>query len=234
MSVIGVEPWSIPGDIDGLDGRTNGRRYEDFRVPLPGGQRLRISVTSPLIDPMVQVFAPGGTEPLDQDDDSGQGVNARLIFTPPATAEYVIRVIGVFPQLNGPYLLSIDPARPLPDPIPAQGGAVGETTRWTEYEGSLEAQDASIDGLYFEDYGLNVAAGEDVFVRLDSDDFDPVVQVFAAANREGGPLQADDDSGPGQSSLLLFSRPQAGEYVVRVTTFSARRPTGRYRLRIGR
>src|ERR1044072_6507659 len=61
MSVIGVEPWSIPGDLDGLDGRTNGRRYEDFRVPRPGGQRLRISVTSPLIDPMVQVFAPGGT-----------------------------------------------------------------------------------------------------------------------------------------------------------------------------
>jgi len=233
-SVAGPERCSIQGDIDRLDGvNGDGLRYEDYRVAMQVGQSIAISAISAQIDPMIQVFEQRDGQPLAEDDDSGQGVNARLVFTAPRMGEYIIRVAGVFPQLRGPYTLTIGPARPLPAPIDTPGAPAGSTS-WTEFVGELSTDDGDLDGLYFDDYQLHLAANAELFVRLDSDDFDAMVQVYRATTREGNFLQSDDDSGPGPNSLLLFTRPQAGDYIVRVTTFSARRPTGRYRLRIGR
>jgi Bacterial pre-peptidase C-terminal domain len=135
--------------------------------------------------------------------------------------------------MNGPYQLTIESAPALPDPIATSAAAISETTRWSEFNRELVAGGARIGGVYFDDFRVTLTAGQEIFVRLDSTDFDPVVQIYDAANREGDYLVADDDSGPGRNSLLLYRAPAAGEYVVRVTTYSDRLPTGRYTLRIG-
>jgi hypothetical protein len=233
---MGTSPLRLQGDIDAQDG-VDGElqlKYEDFRISFPAGQSVRISATSFAMDPRLRILSPDRARILADDEDSGRGTNARLTFTPPDAGVYVVRVLGTYRGMNGPYWLTVEPALPLPDPMPADGGAGSETTHWSEFSGALTTQDAQIDGVYFDDFRLSVAAGQEVFVRLDSADFDPVVQIYPAANREGDYVMADDDSGPGRNSLLIFQRPEAGEYVIRVTTFSSAVPTGTYKLRIGR
>jgi hypothetical protein len=233
---LGDEPWTGEGDIDGLDGVDSELRlkYEDFPFIFQEGRPLRISATSLDMDPRVRILRPGSSQPLMDDDDSGRGTNARLTFTPTETGLYIVRVLGMFRGFNGPYRLRIEAAPPLPEPISAEGNAPSETTRWTSFEGELSADDASLDGLHFDDYRVSLAADQELFLRLDSTQFDPVVQIYAPEDREGDYLVSDDDSGPGRNSLLLFRRDTAGDYIIRVTTFSDRLPTGRYTLRVGR
>lgn len=233
---MGTSPLQLAGDIDQDDGvdRDLQLKYEDFRIIFEAGQRVRISAMSLDMDPQLRIFAPGGSQLLMHDQDSGPGSNARLIFTPPQPGMYIVRVVGTIRGLNGPYRLTIEPAQSLPDAVAVDGAAVAETTRWSEFSGELSTQDASIEGLYFDDYRVTVAADRDMWVRVDSPDFDPVVQIFAAVDREGDSLASDDDSGPGRNSLLVFRRPEAGEYIIRITTFSDRVPVGHYTLRVGR
>lgn len=229
-------PVVVEGDIDQDDGvdAELGLKYEDFRFILEAGQRLRISASSLMTDPRIRVFGPGGPQLLAEDTDSGPGNSARLIFTPSDAGIHIVRVLGTFRGINGAYQLAIEPALPLAEPLATEGATVAETTRWHEFGGELSAADSRVDGLYLDDYQISLDAGQSIFVRLDSSDFDPVVQIYPAANREGDYIALDDDSGPGTNALLVFQSDQPGDYIVRVTTFSNDPATGRYTLRIGR
>jgi hypothetical protein len=175
---------------------------------------------------------PGGDHVLAEDDDSGTGFNARLLFTPQVAGSYRIRVIGVFPTLTGTYSLRIERAPPLPDPH-LVNSAPESTTTWISLTGQLKPESPAMEGRYFEDYLVRLGLHDELYIRLDSSDFDPLIQVLSATNREGSPLASDDDSGPGTNSLLLFNATEAGDYVIRVTSFGPNK-SGSYRLRIGR
>lgn len=230
----------IDGALDAADPRdANQRRYEDHTVTLRAGQSYRIGVISARFDPVVQILRPGQEELLAWDDDSGTGTNARAIFTPGATGEYVVRTLAFLPESVGAYRLSVDPAVPLPDPTPIHPPAQTspDTTHWTTYEGRLSEDDPILDVVHFDDYLITLAAGEELFVRLDSEAFDPLIRIYRADGREGEAIALDDDSGPGRNAFLLFVSPAAGDYVVRVTAFGTTRTrgfVGDYRLRIGR
>jgi hypothetical protein len=59
-----------------------------------------------------------------------------------------------------------------------------------------------------------------------------MVQVIALDGRENEPpatLGEDDDNGPGLNSLLVFEAGEAGDYIIRVTSFGTN-STGAYRL----
>ena len=233
IPIIGDEPWSVIGDIDSLDGTTRaGLLYEDHRVEFMAGQRLRISASSNQIDPLVQVLRPGSDEVLAEDDDSGFRLNARLIFTPNESGIHIIRVVNSFPGLRGLYALNAESAQPFPAVMPIEGIG-GRPTEWTHIDGDLGAGDARLEGRIFKDYVLRLSQGDELLLRLESTDFDPIVQVIRADDREGGFLAGDDDSGIGTNSLLLFRAENTGDYVIRVTTFS-QGETGRFTLRVGR
>lgn len=232
--LVGATPWTMQGDIDSVDGTNEDNlSYENVRVTLEADRRLRISVLSQEIDPRVEVYALGSEEMIDSNDDGGQGVNARLDFTPRQAGVHIIRVVGVLRDVFGTYQLVIEPVEPLPNPLPAVGASAG-ATNWTEIAGALTADDVNIEGRNFDDYQLSLSAGDEILVRLDSTEFDPLVQIYPASGRDGEYLQVDDDSGPGNSSLLLFKAIETGDYVVRVSSFSYSRSSGQYRLRIGR
>lgn len=229
------------GALDAGDSRdANGRRYEDHRVTLQAGQSYRISMISARFDPIVQVWAPGSTEPDAWDDDGGVGTNARALFTPTVAGDYVVRALAFLPESTGAYRLSVYPALPLPAPLPTQPPPAQrspDTTVWTSYSGSLTEDDAILDVVHFDDYLVTLAAGEEMFVRLDSESFDPLVRVYPANAREGEHVAFDDDSGRRRNALLLFAPAQAGDYIVRVTAFPTTRTRGflgDYRLRLGR
>jgi hypothetical protein len=59
-----------------------------------------------------------------------------------------------------------------------------------------------------------------------------MIQILRADQRDSDPLQTldgDDDTGVGFNSLLAFRAEEAGDYIVRVTSFG-QNSTGAYRL----
>ncbi|MBI1252020.1 MAG: hypothetical protein GC189_11160 [Alphaproteobacteria bacterium] len=95
-----------------------------FRVDLTGGQIYTFAVNgygpNPLSDSVVTVLGDDGSE-LATDDDSGEGENALLGFTPQQTGTFVVQVTG-YSQLTGEYDLTVrqgPPPAPEPEPRPA-------------------------------------------------------------------------------------------------------------------
>jgi len=228
-------PWTASGSLAAGDRRDpENRFYDDHLVTMRAGQRIRISATGTGVDTMLQIYPAGSTtgEPLAMDDDSGGDLNPRLLFTPPADGQYVVRVISFAPGATGVYGVRAEPQPPLPAPVTAHSDTITTTGTWRIFQGSLSAGDPDNDGHHFDDYRITVAEGAHVLIQLDSQEFDPLVQIFpASGGGEGEPVQMDDDGGPGLNSLMVFDAFEAGDYIVRVTSFGPG-STGAYRLSV--
>jgi hypothetical protein len=112
--------------------------YRDFSLPVRAGEVLTLDLESPNFDPMLEVgvTSPIGFAVADQDDDSGEGLNARLVLRPQSRGTLVVRArtrraeVGCFnlrvtetelrPAARGP-------ATPPPAAIGPQACAAAET-----------------------------------------------------------------------------------------------------------
>jgi hypothetical protein len=223
----------VSGELQASDprGSEEASRHDDYRVQLRAGERVRISLDSEAFDPIVQVFRAGAMdEPVAENDDSGESLNSRLSFAAPADGAYVVRVLSFDPAQTGAYTLRAEPLPPLPAPVTAHGGTA--TTTWRVFQGELSSADPDNDGLHFDDYQISLRQGEQVIVRVDSTAFDPMVQILTASGRSGPGMETDDDTGPGTNALLGFEADEAGNFIVRVTSFGSGQ-TGAYTLRVG-
>ncbi|MNS56785.1 hypothetical protein D3C72_896570 [compost metagenome] len=225
---IGAE---VRGRLEEGDPRTRGNeayRYDDYRVQLRAGQRLQAELRSSDFDAYLAVYAEGRTtgEPLASDDDgAGSGMNARLRFTPESDGVYIVRARPFSGLETGAYTLALServaPRQPRPGRISVGDYANGRLT-------SGDAEDE--DGKTFDAYAFRANAGDRVAILLESDDFDPVVRVGRIVG--GSFVQAaqnDDGDGKGLNSYLVFTAPQAGEYLIQTTSVSGD-SEGDYRL----
>ncbi|MGH7026731.1 PPC domain-containing protein [Brevundimonas sp.] len=225
---IGAE---VRGRLEDGDARTRGDeayRYDDYRVQLRAGQRLQAELRSSDFDPYLAIYAEGRAsgEPLASDDDgAGSGTNARLRFTPESDGVYIVRARPFSGLETGAYTLALServaPRQPRPGRITVGGDVSGRLT-------SGDAEDE--DGNVFDAYAFRANAGDRVAVLLEADDFDPVVRVGRMIN--GGFVQAaqnDDGAGKGLNSYLVFTAPQAGEYVIQAASVAGA-AEGDYRL----
>ena len=229
-------PWTAAGRLQNGDDQDGDHRlYDIHALLLTGGTRYRVSVDSPTeggFDTVLQLLRPGSTEPLAENDDAGGTLNSRLAFVPDRSGEYLIRVHGFSPEARGPYTVGVEPMPPLPAPISAAPSATATTT-WRIWDGALGADDPDNDGHRYDDYLVHLNAGQH-FVALDAtgpEPFDTLVQLLRPEDREGSPVETDDDGGSDLNSVLVFDAREAGDYIVRVTSFGEN-AAGRYRLRI--
>jgi hypothetical protein len=73
------------------------------------------------------------------------------------------------------------------------------------------------DGGFFRDYQVNLQAGDNVAIDLESNEFDPIVSLIKP---DGTPLGDNDDAPGGGTNSLLFTRiKESGAYIVRVRSF---------------
>lgn len=201
--------------------------------------RYDIAVSSDQFDTMLQVFRAGEDRALLTVDDSATDTNARTVFVPDRSGDYVVRALAFSPESLGTYHLLINAVPPLPAPLPtaAPAGTSAGRMSWRAYRGALAETDANSDGIPFDDYLVTLAAGEEIIVRLDSTQIDPLLRIYRADRRDSGTLTSDDDGGIGRNSMLAFAAPRAGNYVIRATAFwptQTRARFGSYLLRIGR
>ena len=225
-------PHNGEGRLEATDPATaEGERYDDHVIRLAAGQRVRLSAASETFDTILQVYQAGSMgQPIAENDDAGDALNSRMTFTAPGAGNYVVRVQS-FPESGmGVYRLTAETAPPLPAPVTVPTAT--EQGEWRVFRGTLQAGDGEIDGRRVDDYQITLRAGETVILRLDTDAFDPIVMLMPVGDREGSPLEKDDDTGAGLNALLGFTSEAADHYIVRVTGFSEN-SEGAYTLRIG-
>jgi len=101
---------SITGTFDASDSRLPDQSYfERWTLSATAGQRLIITLSSRDFDSYAIVARATGTDVqyLLQDDDSGGGSDAQIVFEVPATGEYMIIANSRAPEARGVYTLSV-------------------------------------------------------------------------------------------------------------------------------
>jgi hypothetical protein len=87
------------------------------------------------------------------------------------------------------------------------------------------------DGGFARDYQIQLKAGEQIAIDLNSEAFDPVVILM---NAEGKNIGKNDDGPDGSSNSLLFARiKDAGTYIIRVQGFGDT-SSGAFKLKVSR
>jgi hypothetical protein len=221
---------TIEGRLDNTDPQVDGHsHFDEHRISLAAGQRVAITVTTEAFDPVAELYRPGGVSPIARNDDDGTSLNSRLVVSAPAAGNYMLRVLSFGGDRMGAYTVGITPLAPLPTPVTAHSST--ETRSWRVFQGEITAEDES-QGRRFDDYQITLRQGELALIRADSTAIDPLVEVMAAAERDGPAMATDDDSGVGLGSLIAFEAPLNGDYIVRVYSLNPE-GTGAYTLRIG-
>ncbi|MEW5931382.1 MAG: PPC domain-containing protein [Gemmatimonadota bacterium] len=186
-------------------------------------------------------------EEIESDDDRGGGTDSRVSAALPAAGTYALRVNTVYGGRTGAYTLEL--ASGVTEDTSREGDEHDqehESARTTALHprarpiragqtvsDSLRAGDpADGDGTYYQDWLYTGRRGERIVVTLRSQAFDSYLQFGRAAEGKFTYMDAQDDRGGGNDSLLAIALPEDGEYVLRVNTIS--KATGPYSLTLER
>jgi hypothetical protein len=229
-------PMHVTGALTDNDAQGDEHhRYDDIRLHLEAGQRYRISVNSDAFDPVAHLYRPGNVfsdeSQVAMNDDS-EGLNSRISYTPRDSGDYTLRVIGFAAEARGAYTADAALLPPLPPPNTTPGRQVAVNGSWLLWEGDLSETDADADGHPYDDYLIHLDAHTPRYIALEGMGFDAMVQILRPGDRGNDSpdiVDSDDDSGVGLNSLLAFAPDEAGDYIVRVTSFGEH-ARGTYRL----
>jgi hypothetical protein len=224
-------PWSVSGRIedgDSADASNEDKRFDEYPLRLEAGRRYWISVESSAFDPTARLYRAGSEEVVAENDDSGGTLNSLISYRPTEAGDYVLRVTPLTALGRGAYRAAAAVAPAWPAPLTFFRRM--EATVWRVYTGELTASDPDNGGVRFDDYLVHFEAGQERMMMLDAS-FDTVLQIYRAGDREGEPLNSNDDSGGTLNSMLVFKAEQAGDYVVRATALGSD-ALGAYRLRV--
>lgn len=207
-----------------------GSYFDLWEVEGTPGEVVRVDLQSEDFDSFLSHVEEAGDElrEVRNDDDGGEGLDARLYVTVPPSGRYLIRARSLGERRSGDYLISAvsEGVRPEPEAVAVSMG--------DELEGSLDPLDAVLDnGTYYDEYTFHGEAGETVEVEMTSDDFDSYLLLGTGNGDEFAQLALDDDGGSGRNARIRQRLSRSGEYVIRARSFGAN-DTGDYTLTLGR
>lgn len=173
----------------------------------------------------------GITEFLREDDDGGEGTDARLAFTLDRDGDYLLIVRGWQEGEQGRFTLSLEERDlpPAPEPRPVRPGD------------SLEGRLTEESGVFLTDWDEEISydlwtlegrGGEHYLISLESDDFDAYLDFGPMSGGEVVVTDSDDDGGEGRNALLRVRLPHDGLFGIRARAISQTSEYGAYRLRV--
>jgi hypothetical protein len=179
-------------------------------TPAPGTV-YQIDLESGDFDAYLRVEDSKGTN-LAEDDDGGEGLNARLFFVPAKADTYRIIVTTFNNKETGAYALTVRPIKP----ALAAAGQLGEKDPF----------DKERKKCHHKVHEVKMAKGHRYTIDLRSGQFDPWLRLEDA----DGKIQAEnDDGGGGRNARLRFTPERDGTYRIVVTSFGENE-TGDYSL----
>jgi len=213
-----VEGAIAEGDRTATD---DAYRHDDYAVAARSGQRFEAVLRSGEFDAFLEVFGPGeSVEPLASDDDGlGEGTDSRVRFTAPETGIYTLRarpLSGL--ESGGAYTLTLTERPPAARPPRPASIRLGQTQR-----GEITGRDPETDdGMPYDAFSFRARQGDRVAIALDSEAFDPIVRLGRAVDGAFVQLAENDDgASSGLNSRLVFTIPETGDYLIRVTPLDA-------------
>lgn len=207
--------------------------------------RVEITMTADDFDTVLEIGKMDGCtfNSLGTNDDGGgpdDGLNSRLVARLREAGTYVIHARGITDEVAGKFELKMRrlPAAagaPTPVAIAVGGRAEGELGPNSSTIENDEVDETTVleTGRPYMFYELHGEAGQEFLIRLESDEFDPVIDVgsmsplgfsVAATNDDGG------EEGDGLNSRLTVTFRTAGTMLIRVSPLSA--DSGKYTLRV--
>ncbi|MBX3275710.1 MAG: caspase family protein [Sandaracinaceae bacterium] len=195
-----------------------------WRIELSPRERVRIHLSSPSVDPMLEVTGPDGFR-LQNDDGFPGTLDSILDFLPPSEGTYELRASTFAPGQTGPYTLAITPRDAAGVGVPFDLG--GEVTAVLGRDGTQEG----LPGTWLRFSG---DAGSIVRLRVTSQAFDTIATLIGP----GGQTWINDDAndlGPdgrerALDSTIVAALPDSGVYQLIVTPYGGR-GAGPFRVR---
>jgi hypothetical protein len=229
----------------------DGKPIHVYTLQCAAGQAFQMDILSEW-DNYAVVFDPMGNN-VAHDDDSGEGLDARITYTCPqagayklgvttysantTTGMYTMRVqaLGTPTPLGQP--TPIGQPQPVPQPVPqpiapeptnmiAAPGQTAQIGIGQTMRGRLETGDQMMQDSTFADlWQFQAMAGQTVQIDVRSEEFDTYMQLLDA---NGNKLGEDDDSGGNLDSRLIFTLPATGMYQIVVNNAGHARRAGIY------
>ena len=211
----------------------DGSHYKLFTFMGATGQTVQIDLMSSDFDSYLYLKDQNGTE-ITHDDDSGGGLNSRIVRTLGYTGMYQIYVNTLRSGVYGAFTLRLQAGAAVSQPVvtpivtAANIAPIGTIGLNQQVQNNLVPGGTSLDGKPIHTYSFQCTAGQafqmDVLSEWDNYSivFDPM----------GNNVAHDDDSGEGLNSRITYTCPQTGAYRLGVTTYSASTTTGLYTLRV--
>lgn len=242
---------SLSGDLAESDPELDDNSHYDlYTFQARAGDGVTATLRSSAFDAFLVLGRMRGDdfEEIQSDDDHGGGTDARVSTTLTEAGTYTLRVNSYEGGKTGAYTLELasgvvaipdddddehgghdddgTAARPLhPQARPIRAGRmVRDSLRATDPEDS--------DGTYYQDWLYTGRAGERIVVTMRSAAFDSYLQFGKANAGTFTYMDAQDDRGGGNDSMMAVALPEDGQYVLRVNTIS--KATGPYSLRVER
>jgi hypothetical protein len=222
--------------------RWDSKPFQAYQFQCNAGQTFQMDILSTW-DNYALVFDPMGNV-VARDDDTGEGLNARIAHTCTTTGVYRLAVTTFTSSTTpGAYTLQVSSAGAptmmevapqagvtLPQPSVTGGivpaGQVASIAFGQYMQGRLEEGDQTMnDGTYADVWTFQGTGGHAVTIDVRSDEFDTYGQLLNAA---GDRLAEDDDSGGALNSRITFTLPASGQYQIVVNNFGDSRRSGVY------
>lgn len=220
---------TVQGSLDETDAilEDDDTFYDTWLFNGRRGQRVQIEMKADSIDPFISFGKMNGAEfsSIRNDDDGGDGTNARMTVTLSEDGQYVIRANEVGTR-TGAYTLSVTerPAGVAATPQPIEPNV--------EVSGTLSDDDPSgDDNSYYDYWTFQGHAGDRLRITMSSEGFDTFVSIGTVDGASYNELAGNDDGEDGTNSLLEFTLPNDGTFVIRAKALSGD-STGDYKLKV--
>ncbi len=198
----------------------DGSYYNLIRYDSPGNETIVILYQSPDFDTylMLGTLNDGAFESIASDDDGGGGTDSRIEHTLTNAGTYYIRANTLGADETGSYTLSLQ-----------RGGASAPVTATRTSTGSIRnlpigetiseelTSDNEMlqDSSYAQRYRVQLAAGQQVQITLQGDDFDAYLMLL---DDEGTIVAKDDDSAGGTDARINYTSAKTGPHIIIVNS----------------
>ena len=194
--------------------------FDAYTFDAQQGQQISIDMVSQDLDAYLILLDPNGQD-IAQDDDGGNGTNARLVTTATSSGTYTVLANSYAVGEVGEYRLQVS----------ANNSSSANTRLLLQEEGYL-GQGALVlqsDGSLYQEHSFHGEAGQQVTVTMESDEFDTYLILVGPDEQV---IEQNDDIGPSNfNSAITVTLPTTGTYRAIANAYDST-GRGRYSIRV--